>query len=792
VSLLKRTIPAFAVIFAWTIAAWAAPPATLTTLRAIHDLSNDEANKKLPVAFEATVTYYRGYEYNLFVQDNGAALFVFAPPDAKLAPGDRVLIKGTTEGSYHPIVRSSSISVLGHGALPKAVPVIFDQLSGGQHDCEYVSLRGVLRSAYLVNRYSRYSIWMQVATDGGIVEALVNSSDIDALNDLQDAEVEVTGIAGGKFDGKMELRGIMLHVSSVKSVKMIKPASASPWSLPVSPIEDVFSGYHVNNLTRRVLVRGIITYYLPGSYAVLQSGDKSIQVFTLQETPLHLGHQAEVTGFPDVQNETLCLTGGEIHENTAYASIVPKPVTRRELTSSKNELNLVSIEGQVVMELREESQDQYVLYADGYMFSAIFRHANRENGDRSTMKQVPLGSMVRVTGICMLESANPFAGDVPFNLLMRSPGDISVVAGPTLLNVRNLVIFVGLLLVVVALVSARGWSLERKMRQKTAALAASVEAEAALQRQMAQRERQSAQIEHQRSHILQDINGSRPLNEILQQIAEMVSSMLEGAPCWCELSDGTKIGNCPDDVDLLRVVRSIFRSRSGSAPGSIAVALDAAKPPESRESVALQNGAQLSSLAIETRRLYSDLRRRSEFDLLTEIPNRFAMKKRLDAVLEEAQQFGRNFGIIYIDLDKFKPINDRYGHHVGDLYLQEVALRMKSKLRSGDMLARLGGDEFAALISAANSRAEMEVAVQRLENCFDESFIIEGHLLHGAASIGFALYPEDGATIDNMLSAADAAMYAVKNRERPVEQSLDQTTPPETTSENRESQERTR
>ena len=114
---------------------------------------------------------------------------------------------------------------------------------------------------------------------------------------------------------------------------------------------------------------------------------------------------------------------------------------------------------------------------------------------------------------------------------------------------------------------------------------------------------------------------------------------------------------------------------------------------------ALQNGARLATLAIETRRLYTDLRRRSEFDLLTDIPNRFAMEKFIDAKIEEARQSSGDLGLIYIDLDKFKPINDTYGHHVGDLYLQAVAQRMSRQLLGGDMLARLGGDEFAALVS---------------------------------------------------------------------------------------------
>ena len=101
-------------------------------------------------------------------------------------------------------------------------------------------------------------------------------------------------------------------------------------------------------------------------------------------------------------------------------------------------------------------------------------------------------------------------------------------------------------------------------------------------------------------------------------------------------------------------------------------------------------GAALASLAIGTRRLYSDLVHRSEFDLLTDIQNRFSMEKHLDALIDEARRTAGIFGIIYIDLDGFKQVNDVYGHHIGDLYLQDAASRMKRQLRPGDILARLG------------------------------------------------------------------------------------------------------
>jgi diguanylate cyclase (GGDEF)-like protein len=210
----------------------------------------------------------------------------------------------------------------------------------------------------------------------------------------------------------------------------------------------------------------------------------------------------------------------------------------------------------------------------------------------------------------------------------------------------------------------------------------------------------------------------------------------------------------------------LIPARSGPPLGELSAAFDPDSQPNTQESEALTVGSRLATLAIETRRLYSDLLRRSEFDLLTDIHNRFSLEKRLDAQIEEARLKATVFGLIYIDLDKFKQVNDLYGHQIGDLYLQEVALRMKRQLRPHDILARLGGDEFAALVPVVRSRAEVEEIAQRMEHCFEEPFDIEGLFLQGAASIGIALYPEDGSTRDSLLNSADVAMYTAKNAKR--------------------------
>ncbi|HTG18228.1 MAG TPA: GGDEF domain-containing protein [Blastocatellia bacterium] len=281
----------------------------------------------------------------------------------------------------------------------------------------------------------------------------------------------------------------------------------------------------------------------------------------------------------------------------------------------------------------------------------------------------------------------------------------------------------------------------------------------------------AAYSERLRGRILEDINGSRPLAEIFEQITELVSFKLSGSPCWCQIVDGEQLGNCPRELTSFRVVHEQVAARSGTPLGMIYAAFHPLSKPVAKESGALSAAAGMATLAIETRRLYSDLQHRSEFDLLTEIHNRFSMERFLDAQIEEALQKAGVFGLIYIDLNDFKQVNDVYGHLVGDMYLHEAALRMKRQLRSHDMLARLGGDEFAVLLPMVHSRAEVEEIAQRLEHSFDAPFTFEGYVLHGSASVGSAVYPQDGTTKDSLLNVADAAMYVLKQIKRQDDES---------------------
>lgn len=648
---------------------------------------------------------------------------------------------------------SDSVTVLRHDALPKPVAADFQQLIRAQRDCMRVSVRATLRSADIVNFGNMHGTYLKLLMDGGPIEATVVETDATKFKGLLDAEVEVTGVVSGKFDSKMQLIGILLEVPSTADVKILKPAETNPESLPITPMDKVLSSSYVHDVSQRVRVKGTLTYYQPGSAVVLQNGAESLWISTRSSIPLRIGDVVVATGFPNAHEGFLALDDGEIQDTNIFEPIQAQPSTWRQLATwnsgdpDGHQSDLISFEGKVVAAVREDAQDEFVLASDGKLFTAIYRHPPVSRSLRP-MLQIPPGTRIRVTGICMVVQANsidPTQQEVPFNILLRSFDDISVIASPSLLSIRNLVLLVSVLLVLLFAAGARGWFMERKVRRQNAAM---------------------AYIERRRSRILEDINGSRPLAEIIEQITELVSFKLSGAPCWCQIVDGAQLGNCPSNLAPFRVAHEPIPAHTGPPLGTMYAAFDPLSKQHAGESETLSTSAALTALAVETRRLYSDLVHRSQFDLLTDIHNRFSLENYLDQHIDLARQNATIFGLVYIDLNGFKQINDTYGHQVGDLYLQEVAARMKHQLRGADMLARLGGDEFAVLLPKVRSRMEVEDIARRLEHCLDKPFAAEGYVVHGSASVGLALYPEDGSTKDSLLSAADAAMYVNKHIRR--------------------------
>lgn len=168
----------------------------------------------------------------------------------------------------------------------------------------------------------------------------------------------------------------------------------------------------------------------------------------------------------------------------------------------------------------------------------------------------------------------------------------------------------------------------------------------------------------------------------------------------------------------------------------------------------------------ERKKMEATLQQMAHFDVLTGLPNRALFSDRVQQALAEAKRNPTCLAIMFIDLDKFKPVNDNYGHAVGDLLLKEVANRMRGAVRESDTVARVGGDEFIVLLKDIKDGQDALVVAEKIRNSLNMPFILNNLTLGISSSIGIAVFPEHGSDEVELCKNADTAMYQAKENGR--------------------------
>ena len=183
-----------------------------------------------------------------------------------------------------------------------------------------------------------------------------------------------------------------------------------------------------------------------------------------------------------------------------------------------------------------------------------------------------------------------------------------------------------------------------------------------------------------------------------------------------------------------------------------------------------ERNRKLEDEVVERRRIETLVRHQAQHDALTSLPNRILFLDRLDTALERATRHHENFALLYIDIDGFKPVNDRHGHLIGDELLREISKRLSRQVRKTDTVARLGGDEFAVILEEVTQDAAAlqvgEKICAALAQPYTLSIFDEPTTIHVSASIGVAIFPEHGKERNDLINAADAAMYRAKRGRR--------------------------
>ncbi len=316
--------------------------------------------------------------------------------------------------------------------------------------------------------------------------------------------------------------------------------------------------------------------------------------------------------------------------------------------------------------------------------------------------------------------------------------------------------------------------------------------------------RQAERLEQDRKMILELVANDQPLEQVAATMAEAVATHLPGSLCAIRIQvpGDEQIALYPgfppslaDTLNLLgldsinaapslasiaalsdlplwhsfiqsaadlqhKFYRAVPVLRDSERAGIILSLFSEERADEAQQKL-LESWGRFATLAVERRGLYKQLSFRAQYDSLTHLLNRASLYERLDGLLSGGG--GTNtLGVIYLDLDSFKEINDSFGHAIGDKVLQHVAARILASVRHTDVVARLGGDEFVVLVPGVGNRTEVAQVADAVAAAVSGPLELDGQLLIIGASLGISAYPLDGKDAEALLKVSDESMYQVK------------------------------
>ncbi|HTD02678.1 diguanylate cyclase domain-containing protein [Undibacterium sp.] len=273
------------------------------------------------------------------------------------------------------------------------------------------------------------------------------------------------------------------------------------------------------------------------------------------------------------------------------------------------------------------------------------------------------------------------------------------------------------------------------------------------------------------SKLLQTVDSFEPELEIANDIAregsfirEVRQKKKDGGLFWCSMTANLVDRSALENGAVWLLDDISERKQAQDALMQARLELELRVQERTAE---LANSNRQLQHEIQVRQLAEEhIRHLANHDALTGLPNRRLLEDRLEHALSQAKRNQNMVAVKFIDLDRFKEVNDTLGHRVGDLLLQTVANRLRSLLREIDTISRIGGDEFILVLSDMTSEQHVLETAEKILLSLSQTYFIEQHTLHTTPSIGIAIYPQDGDNPEQLMSRADVAMYQVKKKGR--------------------------
>lgn len=403
----------------------------LTTVRQIRALTPDQAAKARPVRLLGVVTVLSGYRNWFFFQDATGGLSIERTVDLPVVQaGQQVELHGTTgPGQFAPIVTADKVTVLGKGTLPPARVTGLDQLLGGRQDAQWLAVRGVVRSAVVKQIWDHPVLLLSIDLGQGyqVSARVANFAGADWKR-LRASLVTVRGVCGTVFNNRRQFIGLRIFASSLSDVKVERPAPADPFDLPLRSLAGLLQFGDQREITQPVKVRGTVTYDPPGQGFYIQDGREGVFVNSDQTSPLDVGSQVEVVGYPASGHYAPIL------EDAVYRIVgAPHPLAGLPQTASSMMLAdengfpqapfdalLVQLKGRLIEQVPGTDEDLLLLEEGGTIFTARLPLSGKKRVELSD------GSLLSITGVCVAKADKAHEAR-SFELLLRSPADLVVI-----------------------------------------------------------------------------------------------------------------------------------------------------------------------------------------------------------------------------------------------------------------------------------------------------------------------------------------------------------------------------
>lgn len=733
---------------------------TLHSVKEVYALSKTEAAKAYPIELEGIVTYSDPEWGVMFLQNQAGPTFIDSHGSgARLPSGTHVRVEALTgANSQGPTVVHPRIVVLGHGSVPKPEKKSLAALEDGTDESNLVVTEGVLRPCE--RDYGR--VCFRIFDGKNAAWIVVPQPESPVALSLVGATVRVKAVLGRHLDDANKRLGAQLYVNSLDDIQVEAPPAAPGFSSPAIPIQELRSEDADQRFVSQVHLRGAVTWQSEGLFSI-QDSSGMVFVGANKDVSVHSGSTVDAIGFPSHGRFGLVLADSTVKLSPLQpnaANIEPIRLTAADVIKRSLQGSRVRLKARLIGQSANPTEFVYQLEDGAQRFNAILR---RNDVTHEVVGLSP-DSVLELTGIALIKNGTAeWPGELL--ILIESPKDIVVLGGNSWLTPRRALAILSVILLCVLVPIAWGTMLRRTVRKQTETIRARLESEVRL----------DTKFRRLFERNLAAVYTWRPDGTIVDCNMAFVSLLgfrsradVIGRSYWDFLVDPA------DREQLSGALREKALSNRDTSlrrdDGSTLHLLTNITPVDTDEGTLHETTAidvtQFRLNQAELQRARDAAVYESLNDPLTGLPNRRLLMDTLASRLVEARKDGGMIGLLYLDLDGFKLVNDSLGHSVGDELLVQLAERLRSSIRGGDMLARLGGDEFMVIMQKLQSRADAVLLAESLLQAIAEPFHVKEHILAIGVSIGVSIFPTDATGAAELLQQADSAMYVAKREGR--------------------------